>query len=210
MSLPSLSQLSLSVDWAAWRPRRSVIWWIVGAFLAGLALFAWVTAEQKAASQGPVLPPSNAARDYSPLPIPLPADARRKPPAMPMSDENVATLEPSQPVEVKPPPPRVAAKPRPADRPAASEASTAPEPTRTPAPRYPARALRNGDTGTVMVRAEIGADGVPTAVSVERGSGSRDLDRAAIEAVRRWRFRPATRGGQPTTGSVVVPIDFKQ
>jgi TonB family protein len=41
-----------------------------------------------------------------------------------------------------------------------------------------------------------------------QGSGARELDRAAVEAVRRWRFAPATRGGQPVEGSVQVPITF--
>ena len=41
-----------------------------------------------------------------------------------------------------------------------------------------------------------------------RASGSRDLDRAAMQAVRRWRFEPAMAGGQPTVGQVIVPIDF--
>ncbi|HEY4555317.1 MAG TPA: energy transducer TonB, partial [Lysobacter sp.] len=76
------------------------------------------------------------------------------------------------------------------------------------APRYPAQALRRGEQGTVMVRADIGPDGVPTSVSLVAGSGSRHLDRAAQDAVRRWRFTPATVDGRPTVGSVVVPIEF--
>lgn len=208
MPLPSFVRLPASIDWAAWRPRRSVLWWVAGAFVLGLALSVWVTSKQRTASRGPEIAPSNAAREYSPLPIPSPADTQRPPSKI--ADEDQATLEPSAPAEIRPTPPRAAVKPRPAPQPAASAVATGPEPTRTFAPRYPARALRNGETGTVMVRAEIGPDGVPTSVSVERGSGSRDLDRAAVDAVRRWRFRPAMRGGQPTTGSVVVPIDFRQ
>ena len=40
-------------------------------------------------------------------------------------------------------------------------------------------------------------------------SGSRDLDRAAVNAVRQWRFQPAQRDGQAVAGAVTVPIDFK-
>jgi protein TonB len=79
-----------------------------------------------------------------------------------------------------------------------------------PAPRYPAQALRSGEQGTVMVSAEISEDGVPSAVEVARSSGSRQLDRAAVDAVRHWRFRPAMADGRPTTGRVQVPISFKQ
>ncbi|NCT72272.1 MAG: energy transducer TonB [Xanthomonadaceae bacterium] len=84
-----------------------------------------------------------------------------------------------------------------------------PIPGQTPAPEYPSSAMRNGDQGTVMVRVEVGADGVPTSVDVAQRSGSRDLDRAAVNAVRQWRFQPAQRDGQPVPGAVTVPIDFK-
>ena len=89
-------------------------------------------------------------------------------------------------------------------------ASSQPQPIagQTPAPRYPPQALRRGERGTVMVRVEIGPDGVPGAVSVANSSGSRLLDRAAVDAVRRWRFRPAQANGRPTVGSVLVPISF--
>jgi len=84
-----------------------------------------------------------------------------------------------------------------------------PIPGQTPAPEYPPAAMRNGAQGTVLVRVEVGADGVPTAVDVAQRSGSRDLDRAAVAAVRQWRFQPAQRNGQPVPGAVTVPIDFR-
>ena len=84
-----------------------------------------------------------------------------------------------------------------------------PIPGQTPAPEYPSSAMRNGDQGTVMVRVEVGVDGLPTSVEVAQRSGSRDLDRAAVNAVRQWRFQPAQRDGQPVPGAVTVPIDFK-
>ncbi len=84
-----------------------------------------------------------------------------------------------------------------------------PIPGQTPAPEYPSSAMRNGDQGTVMVRVEVGVDGLPTSVEVAQRSGSRDLDRAALAAVRQWRFQPAQRDGQPVPGAVTVPIDFK-
>ncbi len=84
-----------------------------------------------------------------------------------------------------------------------------PIPGQTPAPEYPPAAMRSGDQGTVLVRVEVGADGVPTSVEVAQRSGSRDLDRAAVNAVRQWRFQPAQRDGQAVAGAVTVPIDFK-
>ncbi len=46
-------------------------------------------------------------------------------------------------------------------------------------------------------------------MEVEQHSGFRELDRAALEAVRGWRFQPAQRDGQPVPGSLVIPIDFR-
>ena len=79
----------------------------------------------------------------------------------------------------------------------------------TPPPRYPSAALRKGESGTVLVRVEVDTAGAPAGVALVQRSGSRDLDRAAMEAVRKWRFQPAQRDGQAVAGSLVIPIDFK-
>jgi protein TonB len=78
----------------------------------------------------------------------------------------------------------------------------------SPAPRYPRDAQRRGETGTVLLRVHVGPDGRPYSVDLVQGSGSRVLDRAASDAVRRWRFRPAVRGGQAVAGEVQVPVTF--
>lgn len=96
---------------------------------------------------------------------------------------------------------RAAAKPRIADR--------GPEPVARVQPQYPTLAYRNREEGSVLVRAQVGADGTPVDVTVVRRSGSRDLDRAALEAVRGWHFRPAIENGKAVASSVEVPIDFK-
>lgn len=100
----------------------------------------------------------------------------------------------------------------PATQPAApaseSAAVPSPIPGQSPSPAYPASALRSNETGTVLLRARVGADGVPIEVDVVGHSGSRDLDRAAASAVRQWRFTPAQRNGQPVEASVDVPITF--
>lgn len=97
----------------------------------------------------------------------------------------------------------------------------APEPTRPavaadrdarpleqPGPVYPPAAARSREEGTVVVLAQVGADGRPTDVSVETRSRSRDLDRAAVDAVRNWTFEPAIRNGRPAASAVRVPVDF--
>ena len=57
--------------------------------------------------------------------------------------------------------------------------------------------------------AEVDAQGNPVDVRVVERSGERDLDRAAVNAVRQWRFEPAMRNGKAIATSVKVPVDFK-
>jgi protein TonB len=79
------------------------------------------------------------------------------------------------------------------------------------APKYPPQALRSGVEGSVSVRVEVDASGLPTDVKVVERSGerSRDLDRAVTDAVRKWRFEPAMKDGKAVAGAVVVPVEFK-
>ena len=75
-------------------------------------------------------------------------------------------------------------------------------------PRYPPAAARAQIEGTVILVIDVDANGNVTNVSVEKSSRNRDLDRAAIEAARRWSFSPAMQNGKPAAGRVRVPVDF--
>ncbi len=77
-----------------------------------------------------------------------------------------------------------------------------------PHPLYPEISRRRGQQGTVQLEVAVQADGVVDTVSVSQSSGYKSLDRAALTAVRRWRFRPATSAGLAVASRVVVPIDF--
>lgn len=195
-------------------PLRGRAWLgIALAFLVGVLLFAVVLLRgedgdgfYRADAPGP----EARSPDYAPLPAPLPGERGvdlSKPGEASGAAEGNARL-----VETTPPPvptlPRAAPRPAPPDT--AGFVDARPIPDQSPPPRYPARALRRGEQGVVNVRAAIGPDGVPTSVSLASGSGSRDLDRAALDAVRRWRFRPAMQDGRPTVGTVVVPIEFSR
>lgn len=83
-----------------------------------------------------------------------------------------------------------------------------PIPGQSPQPRYPPSALRRGESGTVRVRVDVDAQGQPAGVALIQRSGSRDLDRAAMEVVRKWRFQPAQRDGKAVASSIEIPIDF--
>ena len=75
-------------------------------------------------------------------------------------------------------------------------------------PQYPPAALRAGIEGTVILIVDVDANGNVTNVSVEKSSRNRDLDRAAMQAARKWRFNPSMVNGQPAAGRVRVPVDF--
>lgn len=78
-----------------------------------------------------------------------------------------------------------------------------------PAPDYPPLALRRGWQGTVRLRVTLDSEGHPTQVGLAVSSGYPMLDESALDAVRRWRFSPATRLGKPVAATVEVPIVFK-
>ena len=63
-------------------------------------------------------------------------------------------------------------------------------------PIYPIALRRNDVEGEVTFRAVICTDGVPRRFEIdsEKGRGFRD---EALKAVRRWRYRPAQRAGEP-------------
>jgi protein TonB len=80
---------------------------------------------------------------------------------------------------------------------------------RNPPPRYPVEARRGGVEGTVTLRVWVAADGAATRVEVDRSSGHRALDDAAVGAVKNWRFVPARRGDEAVEGLVTVPLVFR-
>lgn len=80
---------------------------------------------------------------------------------------------------------------------------------RNPAPSYPVTARRNNVQGTVTLRVLVTREGWPARVDLERSSGSSQLDQAALDTVKTWRFAPARRGNEPIDDTVIVPIVFR-
>ena len=76
-------------------------------------------------------------------------------------------------------------------------------------PPYPYLARRRGQEGRVVLLVQVSAAGDALAVRLRDSSGHRLLDQAALEAVKAWRFIPASRLGRPVAGSVAVPVSFK-
>lgn len=194
---------------SAWLPSSRALLWVLGAIAAGLLLFllVWNRGRDDFYRAGPAAPTA-AAPEYAPLPAPV-AGERGDISDIAPAPTRERDAEAPRLVETPPPPtPGIPATPASAPVPAAA-ISARPEPISSPAPRYPRMALRRGERGTVMVSVEVGPDGVPGAVEVATSSGSRLLDRAAVDAVRRWRFRPAMAGERPVAARVQVPISFQ-
>lgn len=76
-------------------------------------------------------------------------------------------------------------------------------------PRYPESARRQGIEGTALLRFQVLTNGRVGEVLIERSAGHYDLDLAAIEAIKRWRFEPARRGHQAIAAWAVLPVEFK-
>lgn len=78
-----------------------------------------------------------------------------------------------------------------------------------PKPVYPPEARRRNEQGLVVLDVLITGEGTPQSVTVARSSGHAMLDKAAVEAVRQWRFSPARIGNLPMASRVEVPVRFK-
>ena len=141
------------------------------------------------------------------LPVPAPA---------PTPASSVESLP--QAIGTPAPPPEPASRPSAALPVAAATARAAPAPLpprfdaaylNNPAPVYPALARRLGERGRVLLRVYVNADGKAREVQVRTSSGSARLDRAAQDAVERWKFMPARQGEEPADAWVLVPISFQ-
>ncbi|WP_462115320.1 energy transducer TonB [Lysobacter xanthus] len=195
------------------RPIPRLWLWLGLAFLAGIVLFAIAMSRgrDKSFFHAGDVPPSTAEPEYAPLPAPMAGEDGSGIGSLEPPPEVIDEPRPAAPVAAAPreAPPVEHAPPPPAPRPSVADRKARPIPGQTPPPEYPTRALRNGDGGTVLVMVHIGPDGVPTSTEIAQSSGSRELDRAAMQAVRNWRFEPEIHDGHPTVGEAVVPIDFR-
>jgi len=190
-----------------WRPSRTTLLIAGGAFVLGLLLFLvlWINQRRNQDFYRAPVAPTSDAPVFAPLPAPLPAGEQPGGASGLEEPDEEALAQRPQIIEQAPSPPP---PPAPAPTTPRPVASADPVPVSSPSPRYPQDALRRGESGKVMVRIEVGPDGVPTAASIVESSQSRALDKAALDAVKRWRFSPAVADGHPVVGSVVVPIEF--
>jgi protein TonB len=132
------------------------------------------TAAATAAAQKNAPPPITAA------PVPQPVVTRPAPPPP-------TPVQPKpQPVEAEAPPPKPA-------RPAGG----LPNVISSAQPDYPREALRDGVSGEVTISFTVNADGSVGAANVVSSNPRNVFDRAAVAAIKKWRFEPP---GEPVTG----------
>lgn len=82
---------------------------------------------------------------------------------------------------------------------------TTPRVTHQVDPQHPARGFRI--SGTVLIGLIVTSKGEPKDVHVVR-SLEKDVDQAAVDAVKQWHFDPATKGGTPVAVKIDVEIRF--
>jgi TonB family protein len=141
-----------------------------------------------------------------------------------------AVVNPPTPVEKTPVPPAPPPPPPPppppakvAQTPAPAPPAPAPEPVKPSRPHGPTRdaepagqvkpeipdELKQGEYKSfVRVKVEIEADGSATPI-LRTSSGNAEIDRRVLEALRRWRWKPALRDGEPVKSTLLFKFEFE-
>lgn len=204
------------------RGRNSGIFAILGGVLATLAVFIAIPLSQKLADM------------TTPAPIAMP-----EPEAVPPPEQELVVEEPppEEPEEEPPEPPPESAPDLdmaldigdlsvgPAGGLAISipnfainggddpfgggDLETPPQPYVKSQPVYPSQLLNKRIGGKVEIACVIDANGGLSSCKVRKSSGNGALDQAALKAVRKWKFKPAVRGGRKVRATCVVPFNFE-
>jgi periplasmic protein TonB len=195
------------------------------------ALYAWIslppsdpappreTEVTVALAMPPAAQPESLPEPRPPKPVPQPRKAAPAPEPLPVQAESKPSETPvEQPVLPVPvaAPKQVAAAPAPMAAPPVVAPPSPPdvEPDykasylNNPRPSYPPAAKRMGLQGRVMLNVEVLAEGSCGQVNVAQSSGHEMLDKAALQAVKTWKFAPARQAGRAITKWCQVPINF--
>jgi len=139
-----------------------------------------------------------------PPPPPPPKMVAPPPPFIPPPEVAVATppqqntiaavsnVKPDNPVFTRPQPPVTAPAQGPSRVNAVVDFSTCAK------PEYPRNSQRNEEQGTVTLRFLITLDGSVKEANIQKSSGFRELDKAALRGLSQCKFKPALVEGKPT------------
>lgn len=89
------------------------------------------------------------------------------------------------------------------------EADAPPMPISKLPPSYPSALLSKGVGGRVMISCVIDASGHVVGSTIKQSSGYSELDKAALSAVARWKFKPAVKDGRSIKSTCSVPFNFE-
>lgn len=87
--------------------------------------------------------------------------------------------------------------------------TTDPVMTKYVQPRFPTQAQRTRTQGWVLVGYTVDTEGNVTGAQVVDAQPRHLFDREAINAVERWKYKPATRNGTPVEAKLQKKIEFK-
>lgn len=157
----------------------------------------------------PPEPPTETPEPRVPIPVPEDlVDEEPPPDDAPLPAPDLETLV-EMPVILPDGPPPAAPPPPASDGPVhVLGAIVPPEAIHAPRPTYPEAARRARRQGTVILLATIDEEGRVTDLSVLRGEPL-GLTEAALAAVRRWRFRPATLADRPVAVYYHLTVRFE-
>jgi protein TonB len=168
-------------------------------------------------------PPPKPAPIKTEPPKPLPKSPIQEQPKPKPTHHEKPKPHKSKPKKVEPP------KEKPTPQPVAEKAPPAPPKPAEPAPPapaqtgvssdaksinrvkpdYPRRALNAGIEGWVKLSFTVTAEGRVTDVTVVDSKPPRLFDRAAVDAVKNWSFKPKMVDGKAVDGKVEQMIEFK-
>jgi TonB family protein len=77
----------------------------------------------------------------------------------------------------------------------------------TPDPEYSEKARKAGVEGAVLLKVKVTETGEVADLQVVKGLGS-GLDEKAMDAVRRWKFKPGLKDGSPVASEINVEASF--
>ncbi len=207
--------------------RHSLAWALLASIALHVSVLSLLRLESPRHDPADTLPLVVHLRPMEEVPRPLPAltpetpaQPRRAAPQQTAANmpQLVATTPDTASVQVALEPAAPAPAPAPTAQPTPVTHEDAPQVTppefaatylRNTKPRYPASARRSGESGTVLLKVLVTREGLASRVELEGSSGSNVLDQSALETVKRWRFTPAQRGGDPVESWVRVPIAFR-
>ncbi|WP_342118340.1 energy transducer TonB [Pseudoduganella sp. OTU4001] len=157
------------------------------------------------ASQPKTVEVAQKAPSIAPPPLPMLPVVVENTITAPPSQARVTEAAPSTPAVVAP----VNAAPAAAPAPAGPRVISSVEYIRAPQPVYPSVSRRMGEQGVVTLRVLVNEKGYAEQASVQKSSGSNNLDEAGRAAVMRALFKPYVEDGKAQSVYVVVPINFQ-